>query len=184
MTENWLLSWKILFALWILFKLSYLPGISKFEYYFFSDWIVPYSGSTELKNTLYIYIYIYTVIHRHCFVVSQLFSVARHVGRSKLGSKPAQIYVRLSIRLGQQTRPTSVPRQSGNYKVLSSYSSSCVRLFAFYTLPDTRVLNSFEELCIMRAAAVNSFVRVLNLHGGAHIYIYIYSEFVCVCVCV
>ena len=33
-----------------------------------------------------------------CFVVSQLFSVARHVGRLKLGSKPAQLYVRLSIR--------------------------------------------------------------------------------------
>ena len=44
-----------------------------------------------------------------------------------------------------------------------------VRLFTFYTLPDTRVLNSFEELCIMRAAAVNSFVRVLNPHGRAYI---------------
>ena len=33
-----------------------------------------------------------------CFVVSQLFSVARHVGRLKLGSKPTQLYVRLSIR--------------------------------------------------------------------------------------
>ena len=38
-----------------------------------------------------------------CFIVSQLFSVARHVRRLKLGSKPAQLYVRLSIRLlGQQ----------------------------------------------------------------------------------
>ena len=38
-----------------------------------------------------------------CFVVSQLFSEARHVGRLKLGSKHAQLYVRLSIRLlGQQ----------------------------------------------------------------------------------
>ena len=32
-----------------------------------------------------------------CFVVSQVFSVARHVGRLKLGSKPAKLYVRLSI---------------------------------------------------------------------------------------
>ena len=32
-----------------------------------------------------------------CFVISQLFSVARHVGCFKLGSKPAQLYVRLSI---------------------------------------------------------------------------------------
>ena len=40
----------------------------------------------------------------NCFVVSQLFSVAKHIGRLKLGSKPAQLYVRLSIRpLGQQS---------------------------------------------------------------------------------
>ena len=32
-----------------------------------------------------------------CFVASQLFSVARHVGRLKLESKPAQLYIRLSI---------------------------------------------------------------------------------------
>ena len=74
-----------------------------------------------------------------CFVVSQLFSVARHVGHFKL-----------------ETRPTLC--QLLNYKVLNS----SVRLFSFYTLPDTRVLNSFEELCIMRTAAVISFARVLN----------------------
>ena len=34
---------------------------------------------------------------KDCFVVSQLFSVARHVGRVKLGSKPAQLYFKLSI---------------------------------------------------------------------------------------
>ena len=54
------------------------------------------------------------------------------------------------------------------------HSSSCVRLSTFYTLIDTRVLNSFEELCIMRVVALNSFARVLNSHGGAFIYIYIY----------
>ena len=31
------------------------------------------------------------------------------------------------------------------------------------------MLNSFEELCIIRAAAENSFARVLNYHGGAYI---------------
>ena len=39
------------------------------------------------------------------------------------------------------------------------------------------MLNSFQELCIMRVAAVNTFARVLNPNGGAYIY-------VCVCVCV
>ena len=56
---------------------------------------------------IYIYIYIYLYIYCHpqtsCFVVSQLFSVARHVEGLKPGSKPAQLYVRLSIGpLGQQ----------------------------------------------------------------------------------
>ena len=56
-----------------------------------------------VSSYIYIYIYIHCHPQTNCFVVSQLFSVARHVGRLKLGSKPAQLYVRLSIRpLGQQ----------------------------------------------------------------------------------
>ena len=52
---------------------------------------------------IYIYIYIYCYQQTDCFVVSELFSVARHIGRLKLGLKPAQLYVRLRIRpLGQQ----------------------------------------------------------------------------------
>ena len=39
----------------------------------------------------------------------------------------------------------------------------------FYTLSAIRVLSSFGELCIMRAAAENSFARVLN-HMGERIY--------------
>ena len=48
---------------------------------------------------IYIYIYIYIYCHSQidCFVASQFLSVARHVGRLKLGSKPTQLYVRLSI---------------------------------------------------------------------------------------
>ena len=88
-----------------------------------------------------------------CFVVSQLLSVARHVGRSKLGSKPAQLYIRFSIRpLGQQAYYIGL----GNYKVSCSNSSSHVCLSTSSTLPNTRMLNSFKELYIMRAAAENS----------------------------
>ena len=46
--------------------------------------------------SLYIYIYICHP-QTYCFVVSQLFSVARHVGRFKRGLKSAQHYVRLNI---------------------------------------------------------------------------------------
>ena len=60
---------------------------------------------------LSIYIYIYSHPQRDYFVVIQLFSMARHVGHLKLGSKPAQLYIRLSIiQLDQQV----VPRQRGN----------------------------------------------------------------------
>ena len=50
-----------------------------------------------------VYIYIYSHPQTDCFVLSELFSVVRHAGRSKPESKPIQFYVRLSLRpLGQQ----------------------------------------------------------------------------------
>ena len=41
--------------------------------------------------------FIYCHPQTDCFVLSELFSVARHAGRSKPGSKPVQLYVRLSF---------------------------------------------------------------------------------------
>ena len=122
------------------------------------------------------YIYIYTHPQIDCLVVSLLLSVARHVGRLKLGSKPGQLYVKLNIRpLSQQAYHVGLGNYKVYFKVLCSNSSS-VRLFTFYTLLDTWVLNSFKEICIMRAAAENSFASVLNPHEGASslYYIYIY----------
>ena len=50
-----------------------------------------------------IYIYIYCHPQTDCFVLSELFSVARHAGRLMPWSKPVQHHVRLSLRpLGQQ----------------------------------------------------------------------------------
>ena len=122
--------------------------------------------------------YIYCHPQTDCFVVLQLFSVAKHLGHLKLESKPAQLYVRLSIRpLGQQAFHVS----KGIIRYYVATAAAFVYLH-FYTLPDTRVLDSFEELCIIRAAAENSFARVLNPHGGAYIYIYIYI-YVYICVC-
>ena len=52
---------------------------------------------------IYIYIYVYCHPQTDSFVVSELFSVARHVGRLMLGSKSAQFYVRIRIILSLQT---------------------------------------------------------------------------------
>ena len=117
---------------------------------------IPSDSLTTSASNIYIYCHPQT----DCFIVSQLFRVAWHVGRLKLGLKPSQLYVRLRIRpLGQQAYHVSL----GNYKVLCSNSSSSICLFTFYTLLDTRGPNSFEELCMMRAAAENSFARVLKV---------------------
>ena len=51
---------------------------------------------------IYIYIYIYCHPQTGCFLVSQLLSVTRHIGCLKLGSKPNQLYIRLSIILLSQ----------------------------------------------------------------------------------
>ena len=49
--------------------------------------------------------YIYCHPQPDCFVLSELFSVARHAGRSKPRSKPVQLYVRLSLRpLGHRNK--------------------------------------------------------------------------------
>ena len=100
------------------------------------------------KEFKYIYIYIYIYIYSHpqtdCFVVSQLFRVARHVGCSKLGSKPIQRYVRLNIRLlSQQAYHVGL----GNYKVLCSNSS--IRLFTFipYRIPECSIRSKSFALC-------------------------------------
>ena len=83
---------------------------------------------------VYIYIYIYIYVSTDCFIVSQLFSVARHVGRFKLGLKPAQLYVRPSIiPLGHQSKYV----RSG---IIRHYVVAFVGLH--FALPDTRMLNS------------------------------------------
>ena len=86
-----------------------------------------------------------------CFVLSELFSVARHV---RLCFRPL---VNQANHVG-----------SGNFRVFLFLAF----VYIFYTLSATRVLNSFEELCITLAAAGNSFARELNPHGGAYIYIF------------
>ena len=70
-------------------------------------------GSAFFSHELH-FTFVYTVKYQNffyktnCFVVSQLFSVARHAGRFELGSQPTLLYARLSIvslsHLGNLTR--------------------------------------------------------------------------------
>ena len=79
----------------------------------------------------FIYIYIYIVIHRQsCFVLSELFSVARQVRFPKLGSKPG--------RLKRQSKilPLSHEQTCANKGNLNAYVS---QLFFCLHIPASRL---------------------------------------------
>ena len=120
----------------------------------------------------------YIVIHRQTFILSQLFSIGRHVECLKLGLKPAQLYIRLSIFLLTQ-QATYVSSGIIRYYVVAF-------VYLHFALLDTRVLNSLEELCIMQVAAItliftsyglNSITVVILLNIYIYIYIYDYSKY-------
>ena len=96
--------------------------------------------------------------------------MAIHAGHFNLGLKPTQIYLRQSI------KPLSPQSTYVSSRIIRHY----VVAFAYlhFPLPDTRVLNSYEELCIARVAAVNFLARVFNPRRRricAHVCVYIYS---------
>ena len=105
------------------------------------------SSSTTYSQYIYIYIYIYIYCHPQtdCFILSELFSVARHVWRSKPGSKPVQLYVRLVYT--EQLKKAYLAEDSSiktdiiisvfyNYtqKIFSKFSSKSKMLWFYYFL--------------------------------------------------
>ena len=121
----------------------------------------------------YIYIYIYIVIHKQtdCFVLLELVSVANQVWRSKPGSKPIQLYVRLSLRpLGQQAYHVGWE----NFKVLCSNSSSS-RLFTFLYPIGYQRAQSFRR-ALHYASGHRKFLRqsAQPPWGSVYIYMYVY----------
>ena len=140
---------------------------------------------------LYISIYIYCYPKTDCFIVSQLISVARHIGRFKLGLKPAQLYVRLSI------IPLSHQLTYVSWGIITYYVVAFICLH--FCLTGYRVLNSFKELCITRMVYLGKLEINLTvwkctnmknpvssedlvffsyLYIFRHIYIYIYISLV------
>ena len=121
---------------------------------------------THTHTHIYIYIYIYIYCHplTDRFVLSELFSVARHVRRSKPGSKPIQLYVRVSLRpFGQQAYQVWL-RELLRY--LSSNSSS--RLFTFL-YPIGYQSAEFFWRALHYASGDRKF-----LHQSARVQLYIY----------
>ena len=80
---------------------------------------------------IYIYIYIYVIHRQICFVLLELFSVGRHVGRWKPGSKSIELTLD-SVSDRSVNKHTTLAK--GIIRSLcsnSSSSSSIVRLFTF-----------------------------------------------------
>ena len=137
-------------ALWTLFTLNSLSGSFKFNFLFLDillvliGIIIPYTRFTGLNNIFYIYIYIYIYICIYIYIVIHRQTVSFYQNSPE--SKPIQLYVRLSLRpLGQQAYHVWL-REFLRYYVVTA-AAVCLH---FHTLSATKVLNSFEELCIMR----------------------------------
>ena len=83
----------------------------------------------------------------NCFVVSRLFSVAKHVGRLKLGSKPVQLYVRIRIRpLGQQAY--HVGKRTIKYYVATAAAASVCLHFTPYRIPECSIRSKSFALAL------------------------------------
>ena len=116
-----------------------------------------------------------------CFVLSELFIVARDAGRSKPGSKPVQLYVKLSFRpVGHQADHVGLR----NFKVFILATATAAFVYNFYTLSAIRVLSSYEELCITLYIYIYIYIHVCiylyicthartQKHTYTRVYIYI-----------
>ena len=99
-------------------------------------------------------IHIYSHPQTDCFVASPLFSVARHVRRLKLGSKPTQLYVRLSIRpFGQQAY------HAGKGIVRYYVATAAAAAFVWYNV----VYNILFLILIYLAGSLGLLLVVLGL---------------------
>ena len=137
--------------------------------------------------------------------------MARHVGRLKLGSKPAQLYVRLCIRpLGQQAY--HVAEGIIRYYLVTAAAAAfiCLHFFIPYRIPESSIHSKSFALCeqqpkipspewstpyiykvylygIAISESTISLILLhtlffrLHTHTHTHIYIYIYIIFILAC---
>ena len=117
--------------------------------------------------------YIYIVIHRQTVSFYQNSSVWLDTQNARSRDRNPSNFTLDNDSDHSSTKRTSLAKGILGYFYFWKQQQQPL-FYIFYTLSATRVLNSFEELCITLAAAGNSFARALNPHGGAYIYIYIY----------
>ena len=105
---------------------------------------------------VYIYIYIYSHPQTDCFVLSELFRVARHAGRLKPGSIPVQLYVRLCFRpLVHQVDHVG----KGNFKVFFIFRNSSSSLCLHFLYPIDYQSAQFFRRALHYASGSRQFLR-------------------------
>ena len=110
-----------------------------------------------------IYIYIYIVIHRQTVLFYQNSSVWLDTQDTRSRDRNPSNFTLDWVSDHSATKRTTLAKGILRYFILATAAAAAF-VYIFYTLSATRVLNSFEELCIMLAAAENSFARELNPH--------------------
>ena len=124
---------------------------------------------------IYIYVFIYTVIHRQiCFVLSELISVVKQARFPKLGSKPGWLKRQSKIQ----------PR--GNQRKRRKFKRVWITIAIVYIYPlnGYRELDSYEEPCMYaNGNTITSFAREL-VCVCVCVCVCVFCVCVCVCVCV
>ena len=110
-----------------------------------------------------IYIYIYIVIHRQTVSFYQNSSVWLDTQDALSRDRNPSNFTLDKVSDLSATKQTTLAKETFKVFILVA-AAAAVFVYVSYTLSATRVLNSFEELCITLAAADNSFARVLNPH--------------------
>ena len=123
---------------------------------------------------VYAFTTIYIVIHRQTVSFYQNSSVWLDTQDARSRDRNPSNFPLDCVSDHSSTKRTTLAKGILRY-ILFLETAAAAFVYIFYTLSATRVLNSFEELCITQAVAGNPFARELNPHGGAYIYILLYT---------
>ena len=117
-----------------------------------------------------------------CFVLSELFSVARHAGRSKPGSKTVQLYVvlplsRISLTLSRHSSLSSIAFSRSSKLHTVSIQSCCRYVQAGRPTPARPCHGVHKRTSVMSSSLL--LEQWTECHGRQN-----FQVCVCVCVCV